>query len=209
MKVLIVAEKPAVSRCIAPVARRHWPDASITFVHAVPYGNIRFSYPRGLKFDQYPLLSEPRDKLAPWDEWVCAPVRLSADGELAPGAMSHELFTSADVIVCACDPDHTGAVGFEVLMRQVFGDARALDCPTLVLHSLDTASIDKAFTNLQPVREAFAHSLEYGRTKRYFDWNWNVNSRTTRSAAPARRPMRRRCQSMRCSFCMACATRCR
>ncbi|KWA84149.1 hypothetical protein WL29_22560 [Burkholderia ubonensis] len=176
MNVLIVAEKPLISRSIAPAARRHWPQDSITFVHAVPYGNIGFRYPRGLKLDEFPLLSEPRDKLVSWEEWACAPLKLTSDASLVPEVMSRELFITADIIVCACDADHTGAVGFEVLMRQVFGDDRALDCPALVIHSLYEVDVEKAFAQLMPVREAYSSSLEYGRTKRYFDWNWNANS---------------------------------
>ena len=176
MNVLIVTEKPSVSRGIAPVARRHWPQADITFVHAVPYGNIGFSYPRGLKLDEFPLLSEPRSKLVAWAEWACAPVKLTAAGALAPEVMSRDLFTSADLIVCACDADHTGAVGFEVLMHQVFGDDRALDCPAVVVYSLYEADVEKALAKLMPFGDACASSLAYGRMKRYFDWNWNANS---------------------------------
>ncbi|KVP75216.1 hypothetical protein WJ96_05515 [Burkholderia ubonensis] len=176
MNVLIVAEMPSITRCIAPFARRHWPGACITFVHAVPYGNLKFSYPRGLKLDEFPYLSEPRDRLAAWDEWACPPAILSADGTLSPVAMSADLFTPADVIVAACGSDHTGAVAFDVLMRQVYGDDRAKDCPTLTLCSVDDASIEKGFANLQPFGEVSARHLEYGRVKRYFDWNWNVNS---------------------------------
>lgn len=175
MNVLIVAEKPSLSRAIAPLARQHWPAANIVFVHAVPYGNFKFAYPRGLKLSDYPTLSEPRNRLASWDAWACKPVAMAADGTLTPTTMRLELFTAADVIVYACDPDHTGAVSFDVLLREVFGDNRAADCPALRLASLDSRSIEAAFANMKPFGESCRLSLEYGRVKRYFDWNWNVN----------------------------------
>jgi hypothetical protein len=176
MNVLIVTEKPSVASCIAPFARKHWPDASITFVHANPFSNIRFSYPRGHKLHEYPLLSEPNNRLAPWSEWQCAPYTLTADGSLVKAAMSAELFTSADLIVSACDPDHTGATAFAVLLEQVFSDVRFLACPALSLSALDDAFIVRAFAQMAPFGELCTESFEYGRVKRYFDWNWNVNS---------------------------------
>jgi hypothetical protein len=176
LNVLIVAEKPAISRALAPFARKRWPHAQITFVHVVPYSNIRFAYPRGVRLSEFPLLAEPRAKLAPWEKWSCEPVILAATGVLVPTEMRDELFTSADIIVSACDPDHTGASAFAVLLEHVFGDTGYLQCPALLLSSLDDASIEAAFANMAPFGEVCAKSLEYGLTKRYFDWNWNVNS---------------------------------
>lgn len=176
MNILVVSEKPSVTRCLAPFARKHWPDASVTFVHAVPYANIRFAYPRGLKMHEFPFLTEPSARLVPWEKWSCQPATLAATGELHPTEMREELFTSADVIVSACDADHTGASGFAVLLEHVFGDTRYLQCPALSVWSLDDASIETAFKNMVPFGEICAKSLEYGRIKRYFDWNWNVNS---------------------------------
>lgn len=175
MNVLIVAEKPSVSRAIAPIARQNWPLADITFVHAVPYGNFKFAYPRGLKMSDYPSLSEPRNKLSAWDAWSCPPVALSGAGALERTTMCPELFTAADVIVFACDPGHTGAVSFDVLLREVFGDNRALHCPALILTSLLETDIDIAFRRMSPFKVTLMESLEYGKMKRYFDWNWNVN----------------------------------
>ncbi|RQR65556.1 hypothetical protein DIE18_03660 [Burkholderia sp. Bp9125] len=175
MNVLIAAEKPSISRAIAPAVRKHWPDADITFVHVVPYATIGFRYPRGLTWHEFPLVSEPVDRLAPWAEWPCPPYIMSAGGALSSGSMDRGLFTAADLIVCACDPDHTGAVAFDVLMRQVFGDDRARDCPALKIQTFDAAAIERALANLQPFGQACSASLAYGRVKRYFDWNWNVN----------------------------------
>ncbi|MBK3780181.1 hypothetical protein G3A43_07915 [Paraburkholderia aspalathi] len=176
MNILIAAEKPAITRAIAPFVRKHWPADNITFVHVVPYGNIGFRYPRGLTLHDFPLLTAPRDRLRPLDEWHCPPAHLAADGSLSAGVMSLELFESADLIVSACDPDHTGAVAFDVVMREVLGDGRAKDCPALLLSALDAASIEFGLAHMLPFGQSCARSLEMGRMKRYFDWNWNVNS---------------------------------
>ena len=176
MNVTIIAEKPSVSRGIAPFARKRWPTDTITFVHAVPYGNIGFQYPRGLKLHEFPMLSSPRDRLRSWDEWACPPFLMADDGDLVKIPMSPDLLTSAELIVNACDPDQTGAVAFDVLMREVLGEGRSDDCPSVRLYALDGASIHSAFERMQPFGEGWAQKLEMGRLKRYFDWNWNVNS---------------------------------
>lgn len=176
MNVLIVAETPSIARHIAPKARQHWPDADIYFVNAVPYGNFKFKYPRGAKWSEFPLVSEPHHRLASWSEWACDPLAMSATGELTSVAMSEGLFRAADIIVFACDPDHSGVISFSVLLSKVFGDDRALACPALVLYALDPASIEKAFADMPLFGEIFSEQLQYGQVKRYFDWNWNVNS---------------------------------
>lgn len=176
MKLLIVSEKPSLTRWIAEHVQATWPAADVTFVHSVPYGNIRFSYPRGLKLQDYPRISEPVYKLPDTASWVCPPLVLTSQGALERCELRMELFTEADLIVYAGDPDHAGVGAFEVIMHEVFGDNRALTCPALELYSFDTAGLDRSFSNIRPLGEVFAHSLQYGRIKKYFDWNWNVNA---------------------------------
>lgn len=176
MNVLIVAEKPGITRFTAQLTQEHWPSATLTFVHAVPYGNFKFDYPRGLGHNEFPFISPPRDKRIPWAEWMCPPFTLKDDGALVQTELRDELFLQADLILNACDPDHTGSLAFYTLLHQVFGDDRALRCPTLYLTSCDEATIRKSLAELRSFEEVFAQSLAYGQAKRYFDWNWNINS---------------------------------
>lgn len=176
MHILIVSDKPAQSRCLAPAARAHWPTANITFVNAVPFANLKFIYPRGLRLEDYPLLRDPIYQRSSWEDWTCPPLAMAQDCTLTQVAMSEELFTAADLIVYAGDPNNTSTTAFEVLMKNVFGDDRALACPGVWLTGIDQASLKKAFSNMKPFGELFRQSLEYGRMKRYFDWNWNVNA---------------------------------
>lgn len=176
MKVLIVSEKPSVTRALAPSARMYWPTADITFVHAVPYGNFKFVYPRGLRMQDYPHVSEPVHGLVSWSRWNCRPFVMDARGDLSAAPMSVDHFTDADLIVYACDPGHSGAVAFDVLMAVVFRDDRAKDCPAMRLAALDEQAIRLALVDMKPFNQVAARSLEYGHTKRYFDWNWNVNA---------------------------------
>jgi hypothetical protein len=177
MNIVIATEKPSIARELAPSVRAHWPHDTITFFNVVPYGNILHSYPRGLKVSDFPYIGRPKDKLRAWADWACKPIAMAPDGTLSPlPAASPELLKQADLIVFACDPDHTGVTGFAVLMEQVFGDDRAKDCPAIWLNAIDSDSVRKAVAAMTPFGLVAAPSLEYGRTKRFFDWHWNTNS---------------------------------
>lgn len=178
MQILIVSEKLAVTQAIEPFARQYWPLDTITFVHAVPYSNIKFNYPRGKHLHDYPLVGEPNNGLRAWKDWTGAPLCLAANGKLKKVAMSDEHFKKADLIVYAGDRDHTSALGFEILMHSIFGadDNRHLTCPAVILTSLLDRQVSDAFAQMQPFGQALNAMLAYGRVKRYFDWNWMVNS---------------------------------
>jgi len=186
MKLLVATGKPVVSRWIAKTVQATWPNAEVTFVHLVPYGNLRFSYPRGLKLQDYPRIAEPAYKLNACANWACRPLSVASDSALTVVSMRLELFAEADLIVFAGDPSHAEAGAFEVIMREVFGDDRAMACPAVELYGFDEKGLNRSFANLRPVGELFAQTLQYGRIKRYFDFNWNMNALTVMGDAMRR-----------------------
>ncbi|GBG14536.1 flagellar motor protein [Novimethylophilus kurashikiensis] len=175
MKVLIVSEKPSLSHALAAPARVHWPADEIVFVHAVPYGNIQFMYPRGRKLSEFPLLSSPKYKLASCEDWKCPPLRVRADGSFESIPMTFDLFHEADLIVNACDPDHTGAIAFKVIMQELRGPGSELECPSIKFTSFTDEVLATIFKTMQPFGETWKDYAAYGEVKRYFDWNWNIN----------------------------------
>lgn len=174
MSIIIVTEKPTIARLLAPYARAHWPNEHLIVLSAMPYGNFTFSYPRGLSFQDYPRLAEPVIKMAPWSKWN--PRLIDENGDLHPCAMTDAILQDAESVVCACDPDHTGAIAFATLVEQHFGAVDAREFPALVLNSVDAVSIQRAFASIGVFKDVFQKALGYGRAKRYFDWNWNVNA---------------------------------
>lgn len=178
MKIIIVTENPAVSRAIEPFVRQFWPTPHLTFVHAAPYNDIRFNYPKRRDTSEYPQVTEPSNLLRSWDEWSNGPLALAEGGNLKPVLMGEELFMSADRIIYVGRGAPTDAIGFEVLMQGVFGaaDTRHLSCPTIILRTLTDTAIDTAFKQIKPFGEVCEKTLQYGRVKRYFEWNWAVNT---------------------------------
>ncbi|MFK4705607.1 hypothetical protein ABIC83_002446 [Roseateles asaccharophilus] len=174
-KLVFVTEKMSASRVLAPLVKAHWPEADITFVQLIPFANIRLSYPRGVKLRDLPRIGEAQVKLAEWGEWLLPPWKLVGD-DWVQIAMDPKIITSADEIIYACDPDHTGALAFDTFMREVFGDDRAAQCPALMLSSYAEEDIRRAMPRMEPFGQAATDLLKFGRTKRHFDWNWNLHS---------------------------------
>lgn len=173
MNIILVVEKPSISRVIAVSARNYWPDASIVFVHANPARNFRFKYPHGLAWASYPILSVPVWRIMPWEDWV--PKKADEIGNLTPVEMTDEVFCTADEIVWACDPDHTGAVVFDTLVRHHFGET-SRKFHALIWRSFTESYIQKSFQEIGDYSTDCSGWLQYGLAKRYFDWNWNINA---------------------------------
>lgn len=178
MTIAIVAEKPSIAREIAPFARRHWPDEQIVTLCAIPYGpNYRMTYPRGLGWNDYPRLALPEIRLAPMGaNWQ--PMLVDTQGRLSPCEVVPSFLERVSSVVNACDPDVAGTMAFALLMEDTFGaDAlRQRHFPSLRLVAIDEDSLTQAFANMGDFAHTCAEMLAYGRVKRYFDFNWNMNA---------------------------------
>lgn len=185
MKITIVTEKSAVSRLLAPYARKHWPQDEITIVHVCPFvgvgGGLEASLPRGLKLQDYPVIRAPQYRVAPWSQWASGLllVTVLADGRIERIPMAESLLTGADLIVFAGYPDRTGASSFALFISQVLGEHRVDSCQAIVLSALDGAAVEKAFEQMMPFGQSPLKALAAaGLVKRHFDWNWHVNALT-------------------------------
>lgn len=174
MKVTVVVEKPSITRAIAPHLRRQWPNASIAVIHARPYSNFRQKYPRGLAWKDFPFIGEPQYEVADWPGW--APVEVNIHGDIAACVMTDDLFASSTIVINACDQDHTGAIAFTSLIEakpRLLANAKIL---SVRFGNSAEISVQNAFANPENFYKVFAKEIVYGKMRRYFDWNWNVNS---------------------------------
>lgn len=173
-KILIFGEKPYSSRQLNDVVQKTWPSAQITFLNTFSFVNPGVSYPRGIALSDYPYISHPV---------LPKRITLSKLNELGGNEWSDlELdsldFDSFDEIVYAGEPDHTGAIAFYQIIEKYLGsDAWKKRLITSVrLKTLDAAGISKSFAGKGLFIEMYSDEISYGRAKRYFDWNWNLNS---------------------------------
>lgn len=176
MTIVIAAEKPSTSSILAPYARKHWPSADICFIHTIPYLHFLFDYPRGLKWSDYPWIGNPQYKAVGWAEGRWRPQRVTSAGELQDRDFSDEDLVSAEEIIFACDPDHTGALAFSTLLQLKLGNDSWQNRPSLWLRSLAPDDVEKTFGFMPRFIDAAGHLLRYGEAKRYIDFNWNANA---------------------------------
>lgn len=186
MKIVILSEKPSITRIIAPVIAQKLAGHDVIVLHTMGIGAYQYRLPRGLKWSKYPFVEQPKMlihrpghqympyRLAPCqgstrDGWVAAP-------EVEPIST----LKAADKIVFACDPDHTGVMGFFITLAGALGEDAALEKrDAIVLRSFDEESIRRSFENMSTYPDDFQDTfLRYGQAKRYFDHNFNLNSLT-------------------------------
>lgn len=141
------------------------------------FGLYDFKYPHGLTFAALPFVAEPEWKAR---EWAHPVVYQGARGQHAALAAvtPGDVLAGASEVICACSPDPTGAHAFHVLLSQSLGD-QAAQAPHrwLPLMSMSPRGIAEAFavgtTTHDPAWQALLRRAE---AKRFFEYNFNVNS---------------------------------
>lgn len=184
MNVLIITEKPSVSRALTAAARRKWPKADIHFLSVSPFvgsgWGLEAKFPRGLKLKSFPLVRQPQYQVSPWVGRNTLPLaaKVEHDGRLGPVLTTKELITGAALVVYGGDPDRTGASSFALFLTQVLGADAVDTAQALCLHDLSAQAIDRAFDQMMPFGQCYLKNMATaGMLKRYFDWNWALNAR--------------------------------
>ena len=177
--IVLVLEKPMQSRAIAPFVAARWPGRKVLAVYTFYLGLYEFRYPRGLSHSDFPYVGEPSWKVRDFG-WPEAGFTLEfINGEIVHTRLDPiKVVKSADEVWFACDPDHSGANGFDVLLSQCLGEEEAAkERPALVFRSLVEEDVirtlDIPTTTADPRYREWSNK---GHAKRFFDYNFNVNS---------------------------------
>lgn len=183
--IVLISEKPSVTRAMATAAVQQWPGHEIYALHTLFIGTTSFRYPRGLAWHDYPSLHEPQFRLRPDAGWIlhridekCGAVTLDiTDGKSGESA-ARGLLGAAESVVYACDPDTSGVISYHRFLSCLMSQEFALqERPAILLTSLAKEDIAKSFREMTTTgAPAFQSLFSYGRTKQYFDYNFNVNS---------------------------------
>lgn len=176
--ILVVGEKPSTNRAIAGAMADSFPGERVIYLSILPYVTPSPEYPRGRKWSEYPITETPSYSFEnafriPPFERIDANQYRNVD-DLSQDEMLHD----ATQIINACDPDHSGSVGFYLAMQHWYGDDIFHDhrVSSITLYALDSASIVKSVRQRGRFLEGLQDQVSYGLAKRYFDWNWNANS---------------------------------
>lgn len=176
--ILVFGEKPSVNKRIASSMAEAFPGQRIIYLSVVPYRTPQMVFPRGLKRSNYPYIGEPAYSLRHLLQ--IEPMERTESGEIVAvtDLTEHQIKHDFSAIVSAMDPDHTGAVSFYLVAKQLYGEGIFSDprLSALKLFDLSKNSVDRAIQERAPFLPLFTKEVSYGLVKRYFDWNWNTNS---------------------------------
>jgi DNA topoisomerase IA len=173
--IVLVMEKPGQAKRMAALLANHWSAHRVFAIFTNYVGLYEFRYPRGLSYSDLPYIGDPlwRPRSA-----HPSPVEFIASEVHKTSLTPSHLLKNAEAIWYACDPDSSGAVAYQVLLTQCLGnELAALDRPAMLLQSLAPEDIqralDKPASTASPLFRAW---LNAGEARRFFDFNYNVNS---------------------------------
>lgn len=182
---LIIVEKMSVAKAIGALVAERWPGEDIMMMASMPYLLNKYSYPRGRAYNDYPLVETPKYKKTDvrFDDgtFACG-VRITNGSFLHNFSIAFtpacKLMQTAEHLVFAGDWDHTGVWGMERMLELLAPERDKTDYDVAVLNGgLDEASIRRVLLDLRrPDDERFVALSNAAQVKRYFDYNFNVNS---------------------------------
>lgn len=173
--IVFVVDTPSTLRRLAPHLSRSW-TCRVYAITTLHFGLFEFRYPRGLHLADFPFVGEPR--------WKARKLDGSAVFEVIDGTplRSEEEFAivlrGARAVWFADSPDASGVVAFDVLLSEGLGAPNAdITRPALFLRSLDPRAIGNALACPGSTGDGwFAELRNAGLAKRFFEFNFNVNS---------------------------------
>ncbi|MBB4861223.1 hypothetical protein HNP46_000034 [Pseudomonas nitritireducens] len=174
--ILLFTEKQAFAKQIAGPVAKHWPGKKIGFIVCRSIAGL-FKLKNPDNRDQTIAFSEPQ--LQPWEYW---PQVYSLEGEHDLKMVGEGLppveraLRAAGEIVYACDPDYSGAYGFQSSLSRILGE-ESLNAKRKALWptALDQASIVHGLQaqDMTTHSHAFLDAVRHGQAKRWFDWNYS------------------------------------
>jgi hypothetical protein len=182
---LIIVEKTQFFNLLPAAASERWPGEQIAMMASMPYLLNRYTYPRGLAYKDYPLVASPlygkTDKR--FDDGSFALGAMVVDGvskkmEPISFTQASALMQDAEHLVFAGDWDHTGVWGMERMLELLAPERDKTDYEVGVFNGgLDEASIRRVLSSLRrPDDQGFQALSNAAQVKRYFDYNFNLNS---------------------------------
>lgn len=176
--IVLITDRIRLAEVLAPFAAKRWPGRSIHIICTF-MGLYEFRYPRGLGFKDFPYVGEPAWKVRDSSYHLA---RAVTEGVLDRTVHFNpfEVLRAAGEILFFCWPDARWLNAYEVLLTEILGpESAAQERPAMFTEAWDDASIARAFetpstTHLPKFREL----SNSGWAKRFFDFNFNVNSLT-------------------------------
>lgn len=170
-KVLIAVEKPYVADRVFKVWKEIHPEDEVTFSYMFPVGMFEIQLPDNLSISNVPLIMEPSLKQK---DRFNKPFR-HPEGSLYTSNFSEAVF-SADLIVCATDPDRQGAYNFAKSLQHS-GMKMNRDIKWMKMELLDDEAISSEVHSIRNIMNPeFQKLVRMGEARHFFDYNYAINA---------------------------------
>lgn len=176
---VIVTEKVNHSQFIATFATKLFPNCNVHFIQILSIGLYDFKYPRHLKMRDFPVVKAVEWKLRYEEIGFGNRVFLLVNNGLKPTHLSiEETLKTADEIVCALVPERTLIHSFKTLILNSCGkDKYHSKMRAIPINLLSEKSITQAFlSECSTEDEWFVDLYKQAKVRKYFDYNFNLNS---------------------------------
>lgn len=172
--IVIYTDKPMISRKIARFVSKKYQNELIVYIHSMYFMNVYFNYTNNLKWKDFPLLSEPQFKISTIEKWKPSVYK---NDLLEPIDITFEDIKKCEKIIYAGDPNSSEIHLFSEFIKLLFPKGiQEVNIDALNLYSLSENEILKTIKNSKPFNKFFANDVKEGKLKKYFDYNFNLNS---------------------------------
>ncbi len=172
--IIVYSGKPQISRAIAPGFLEKYPSKKIVYIHAMYFMNVSFDYPKNVKWKSFPHLSKPVFKINDIEHWRASTL---IEGELKPIKITFQDVRQCEQIIYAGDPCPSESYLFSEFIEAVFNKKPdSMPINAIFLLSFSPLEIFKSIESMSAFSPKFNESVNQGRVKKYFDYNYNFNS---------------------------------
>lgn len=175
--IVIVIDKASQACNLHPIASSLYPNSAITFVSTLEFGLYDFKYPRHLKMHDFPITLNPEWKERHFIDGAIKACQVVDRKVVAIKDPIESVLNNANEVICAVSPDRTGIHAFMTLISHCCGDKAYNGMKALMIPITTKKAITGAFReDLSTQDEWFVKKYEEAKIKKYFDYNFNLNS---------------------------------
>lgn len=176
--IIIYTEKPSMALSLGSYLKKYYPNEKLITICDMYFSNIHFKYPKNMKWKDYPQIHPTQFNIRDLSHWRCleVPNKENIEGkDLIPYNLTCEEIRSSKVIYGG--DTGTNTYLFYIFMNEINNiDILQQPIEFMNLLALDKNSIEKSYQERFDNFQYYKQIVHAGMTKRYFEYNYNINS---------------------------------
>lgn len=175
-EIVVIADSTKLASRTYSHLYEHFKDKDIYIISMQQIGLYEFTYPRKLKLTDFPYISDPE-----WQQRILgSPVvfKVCNTGIESSGESFSTLLSRISTIKYLGTPYASSGINFNLTLHKVLGSSLMhTDYPAFIVTDLSIQGIKKALQGQNKTsNKSFENHVAAGLAKKYFDYNFNINS---------------------------------